>query len=193
MAGPRHGVYDFSWSGGTFQVEIRADGAFWCRKFAVDSTWELKDDGRTVYIDWRKYGKYDLVINDDGSLAGSVQGKPDDWRKAAFVRAFSPAELLLSGSSWMLSYEGGKPFGVEFHADGHFHSPNYPGHFLWTLDENKVAVNWGKYGSYDFDLDVEGRAMSGHVRGNPDSWRKLEYVEALPAYIKKEHSCGHAH
>ena len=139
MAGPRHGVYDFSWSGGTFQVEIRADGAFWCRKFAVDSTWELKDDGRTVYIDWRKYGKYELVINDDGTLAGSVQGKPDDWRKAVFVRAFTPAEVpcsqpspspaahhsvhqphaltlaqvLLSGSSWMLSYEGGKPFGVE--------------------------------------------------------------------------------
>ena len=115
---------------------------------------------------------------------------------------------------------------AQFHADGHFHSPNYPGHFLWTLDENKVSVNWGKYGSYgdrakarmlpraprrardlltaarrfralfsraDFDLDVESRAMSGHVRGNPDSWRKLEYVEALPAYIKKEHSCGHAH
>ena len=27
--------------------------------------------------------------------------------------------------------------------------------------------------------------MSGCLRGNPASWRKLKYIRALPAYIKK--------
>ena len=89
----RLGVYDLSWSGGTFTVEIRADGVFWCRKFPTHSTWKLMADGRTLLIDWQQWGTYELVVNADGTLTGSVQGKPDDWRKATFVRAFSSAEV----------------------------------------------------------------------------------------------------
>ena len=88
----RLGVYDLSWSGGTFTVEIRADGVFWCRKFPTHSTWKLMADGCTLLIDWQQWGAYELVVNADGTLMGSVQGKPDDWRKAIFVRALSSAE-----------------------------------------------------------------------------------------------------
>ena len=88
----RLGVYDLSWSGGTFSVEIRADGVFWCRKFPTHSTWKLMADGHTLLIDWQQWGTYELVVNADGTLTGSVQGKPDDWRKATFVRALSSAE-----------------------------------------------------------------------------------------------------
>ena len=89
----RLGVYDLSWSGGMFTVEIRAGGVFWCRKFPTNSTWKLMADGRTLLIDWQQWGTYELAVNADGTLTGSVQGKPDDWRRATFVRAFSSAEV----------------------------------------------------------------------------------------------------
>mmetsp|Transcript_23929 Transcript_23929/g.77241 ORF Transcript_23929/g.77241 Transcript_23929/m.77241 type:complete len:191 (+) Transcript_23929:51-623(+) len=185
------GVYNFQWSGGVFEVEFRKGGTFWCRKFANDAKWEQQD--AVVRVDWGKYGKYELAMQPDGSLSGGVLGKPEDWRKAVFVRAFTPTEELLSGSAWMLHYENGVPFRVEFHADGHFHSADYAGHHLWKLDGNKVAVDWGKYGQYDLEVDPNSRQAAGSLRGNPASWRKLQYVEPLPAYIFKANSCGHSH
>ena len=37
-----------------------------------------------------------------------------------------------------------------------------------------MAIEWGKYGSYDFTLDVEKKVMTGALRGNPASWRRRE-------------------
>eukprot|EP00965_Chrysotila_dentata_P211460 6186468-Pleurochrysis_carterae.AAC.3 len=73
----------------------------------------LRPTARRVLVDWGKYGKYELVAQEDGVLSGSVLGKPDDWRKAVFVREHSPAEQLVSASAWELSHGGGKPFRVE--------------------------------------------------------------------------------
>ena len=55
-----------------------------------------------------------------------------------------------------------------------------------------VFVEWGKYGQYEFVLDVAKREMNGHLRGNEKSWRRLEYTEPMAAYQKKHH-CGHDH
>ena len=101
-------------------------------------------------------------------------------------------EALLSGSAWQLHFEGGSPFRVEFHADGHFNAPAYPAHSWYKIDGDAVFVEWGKYGQYEFVLDVAKREMNGHLRGNEKSWRRLEYTEPMAAYQKKHH-CGHDH
>lgn len=133
------GMYNFQWAGGEFEVEFREKNIFWCKRFANEASWTEVQPG-VVGVNWGKYGNYQLTAQPDGSFAGGVlttdaSGAPvvntNDWRKATFVRAFTPAEELLSGSAWMLHYENGVPFRVEFHADGHFHSPAYPGHHLW--------------------------------------------------------------
>ena len=94
----------------------------------------------------------------------------------------------------MLHFENGVPFRVELRADGHFHCAAYPGHFSYKLNSeaNTVAIEWGKYGSYDFTIDVEKKVLTGSLRGNPASWRRLEYAEPLNAFIKHEH-CDHSH
>ncbi|EOD04073.1 hypothetical protein EMIHUDRAFT_439283 [Emiliania huxleyi CCMP1516] len=199
------GMYNFQWAGGEFEVEFREKNIFWCKRFANEASWTEVQPG-VVGVNWGKYGNYQLTAQPDGSFAGGVlttdaSGAPvvntNDWRKATFVRAFTPAEELLSGSAWMLHYENGVPFRVEFHADGHFHSPAYPGHHLWKLNGNQVAIEWGKYGSYDLTLEVAAdrrqSTASGSLRGHPASWRRLTYEEALPAYVFKENSCGHSH
>jgi hypothetical protein len=182
------GVYDLAWKGGEFSVQLRANGVFYCRKFPAESTWSFIDG--TLAIDWKKYGKYVLKPQADGSLKGSVLDKPEDWRTAKFVRARTAAEELVDASAWDISYAGGAPFRVEFHADGHFHSPDYPGHHLYTLDGNSLTINWGKFGTYDLTVDADARSASGHLRGNEASWRKLAYVEALPT-TKSAHNHSH--
>ena len=97
--------------GGAFQVQFRAGGIFYCKQFPCTASWQEADGD--VQIDWGKYGKYVLRPQPDGSLAGSVVGTPDDWRKASLVREFTPAEELLSASAWELHYENGPPFRVE--------------------------------------------------------------------------------
>ena len=46
-------------------------------------------------------------------------------------------------------------FRIELRADGHFHCPSYPGHFSYKLNSeaSTVAIEWGKYGSYDSTPD----------------------------------------
>mmetsp|Transcript_12539 Transcript_12539/g.21028 ORF Transcript_12539/g.21028 Transcript_12539/m.21028 type:complete len:396 (+) Transcript_12539:185-1372(+) len=84
------GVYEFSWSGGTFEVQFHADGVFWCPKYSAESTWTF--DGATVEIDWGKFGNYVLQPQGD-QLVGSVRGKSSSWRKASFKREFTPEEV----------------------------------------------------------------------------------------------------
>ena len=179
------GCYSFEWKGGTFDVEFRPDGVFWCKKFPAEASYAVEGD--TVKVDWGKFGKYELRADGGNpkSLVGAVAGSsnPDDWRKANFVRAFTPQEALLSGSAWQLHFEGGSPFRVEFHADGRFVCPSFPGQFTYTLRDDAVAVEWGKYGSYDFTLDVGAKVMAGCLRGNAAAWRRAEYVEPLPAFV----------
>eukprot|EP00966_Prymnesium_polylepis_P045847 1061182-Prymnesium_polylepis.1 len=174
------GVYDFTWIGGSFEVELRTDGVFFCKKFPADARWSFDDE--TLEIDWCQFGQYVLKAQGD-ELVGGAKGNEANWRTARFKRAFTPQEELLSASAWMLHHPTGPPFRVEFHADGRFVSPSFPGAFSYTLKDDAVAVEWGLYGSYVFKLDVASKEMAGACRGNAASWRRLEFVESLPAFM----------
>ena len=169
------GIYNFAWSGGTFEVQLRARNIFWCPQFPAAATWAFSAETQTLEIDWGKYGQYVLKVQ-GSELVGGVRGNESDWRKASFKRAFTPQEELVSGSAWMLHFENGVPFRIELRADGHFHCASYPGHFSYKLNSEAgtLAIEWGKYGSYDFTIDVEKKVLTGALRGNPASWRRCE-------------------
>lgn len=83
----------FEHAGGTFEVEFRADAFnhFVCDAFPAHSHWRVDDADSptpTVFIDWGKYGQYELAVAADGSrAAGSVKGQPDNWRKMRYLGA----------------------------------------------------------------------------------------------------------
>ena len=82
----------FEHAGGTFEVEFRADAFnhFVCGAYPAHAHWRLEDAGSptpTVYINWGKYGEYELTMAPDGeSMEGSAKGNPEQWRKAARLR-----------------------------------------------------------------------------------------------------------
>lgn len=84
--------------GGKFNVEFRADGYnhFVCNAFPAHSHWRLDNaDSATpsLYINWGKYGEYDLIIAADGeSMTGSAKGQPDNWRKMTRLRTLGNVE-----------------------------------------------------------------------------------------------------
>ena len=77
-----------------------------------------------VFVCPQGYGQYELTSEDGASWAGSTVGKPEDWRKATFLRPLSEVESLLmgqgAGSEWDFAYEGGS-FKVQFKGDGYNH------------------------------------------------------------------------
>ena len=135
-----------------------ARNIFWCPQFPADARWAFSAESQTLEIDWGKYGQYVLKVQ-GSELVGGVRGNESDWRKASFKRAFTPQEELISGSAWMLHFENGVPFRVELRADGHFHCAAYPGHFSYKLNSeaNTVAIEWGKYGQYELEVDLSGQ------------------------------------
>jgi hypothetical protein len=54
------GVYNWSYSGGSFQVELRPFGSFFCKSYPASATWALVD--KKVTVDWKKFGKYELEV-----------------------------------------------------------------------------------------------------------------------------------
>ncbi len=54
------GVYNWSYSGGSFQVELRPFGNFYCKSYPASATWALED--KKVTVDWKKFGKYELEV-----------------------------------------------------------------------------------------------------------------------------------
>eukprot|EP00292_Cryptomonas_paramecium_P022627 CAMPEP_0113680574 /NCGR_PEP_ID=MMETSP0038_2-20120614/11415_1 /TAXON_ID=2898 /ORGANISM="Cryptomonas paramecium" /LENGTH=197 /DNA_ID=CAMNT_0000599011 /DNA_START=6 /DNA_END=599 /DNA_ORIENTATION=- /assembly_acc=CAM_ASM_000170 len=176
------GVYNWRYAGGSFQVELRPFGSFYCKSYPATASWTLVD--KVVSVDWKKFGKYELEIKDPStkSLEGGLAGNPSNWRKAEFVRPFSEAELrLLSGGSvWNFEYDQGS-FEVQFHADGynHFVCNAYPSHSHWSMEGDKLTINWGSYGDYILTVDPNGTTMAGHKVGQPDNWRKATYLRPL--------------
>jgi hypothetical protein len=61
VASDLYGVYSWTYSGGSFPVELRAEGNFYCKSYPASAKWELQ--GNTLKIDWKKYGKYELQVN----------------------------------------------------------------------------------------------------------------------------------
>ena len=48
------GLYNFAWSGGTFEVQLRARGIFWCPQFPAAAQWAFSAETQTLEIDWGK-------------------------------------------------------------------------------------------------------------------------------------------
>lgn len=78
--------------------QFRADGFnhFICNDFPAHSHWRL-DNAESptpkLYINWGKYGEYELDIAADGkTMAGSAKGQPDNWRKATRLKALGDVE-----------------------------------------------------------------------------------------------------
>lgn len=144
------GIYNWIYPTGSFSVCLRPNGVFFCKSFNTPGRWEERDGG--VYVDWQKYGKVQFAITGPGQLEGSLIGFPDKWRKLSFLAPFSDAEMLLmgngGGSVWNLQWEGGN-FEVEFRVDGlnHFVCTSFPAHSHWSMDGDRIALDWGKFGT----------------------------------------------
>eukprot|EP00747_Dinoflagellata_sp_TGD_P163562 gnl/TRDRNA2_/TRDRNA2_182344_c0_seq1.p1 gnl/TRDRNA2_/TRDRNA2_182344_c0~~gnl/TRDRNA2_/TRDRNA2_182344_c0_seq1.p1 ORF type:complete len:229 (+),score=48.21 gnl/TRDRNA2_/TRDRNA2_182344_c0_seq1:71-688(+) len=196
------GWYSLKWAGGEFEVCFRPATHFFCPKFQAASRWSIEDD--TVKLDWGKFGKYEFKVADDLSMDGFCVGVEDPdkkWRKATRLRDLSAVEKALigdgAGTEWELSYDGGK-FPIQFKCDGynHFKCQDFPAHAHWKLsDGNKLFVDWGEYGKYNFEVDGEKKEMVGAPVGKEftgPEWRKCKFLHAL-ADQKVVEDCEHHH
>jgi len=171
---------------------LRSKGRFFAPKFQAKATWELKE-GKNLFIDWGKYGKYDLVIDPATKTgSGSAVGKPESWRKMALKRPFSKAELALFDSEWNFQHPSGS-FKVEFRADGfnHFVCSDFPAHSHWRVEDDlptpTVYINFGKYGEYLVKLSEDGTTFDGSAKGDPANWRKGTRIGASDTAAVHEH------
>jgi len=161
-------------------------------------------EGDIVKIDWKKFGKYDMKFDlATKGMEGHAVPKSDDeknWRKAAFVRPMSPEEALLlgdgAGTEWDFEWSGGS-FPVKFKADGfnHFQCDDFPAHAHWSVDGDKLRINWAEFGNYDMVLNAEAKSMTGcSVGGNPETdWRKAKLLRNLISSATMEEECKHHH
>ena len=84
-------------------VRLSFAAAVVCAGFPAQAFWRLQDadsDTPTVYIDWGKYGKYELKMSEDGEdMAGSAKGQPENWRRASRVRGLDELPNVLKKRS----------------------------------------------------------------------------------------------
>ena len=83
--------WKFEYAGGSFGIQFKADGYnhFNCPTYPAHSHYALDthESGKMIEIDWGQYGRYVLAINPETkTMEGSTKGKPEDWRKAVYVR-----------------------------------------------------------------------------------------------------------
>jgi hypothetical protein len=64
------GIYNWSYSGGSFQVELRPFGSFYCKSYPASATWAMVD--KKVTVDWKKFGKYELEVSSAYIIASSI-------------------------------------------------------------------------------------------------------------------------
>mmetsp|Transcript_52492 Transcript_52492/g.125430 ORF Transcript_52492/g.125430 Transcript_52492/m.125430 type:complete len:204 (-) Transcript_52492:96-707(-) len=196
------GWYDLEWSGGSFEVCFRPGCKFYCPRFQEASRWELTGD--VVKVDWGRYGKYELTFTAatksmDGYKVPKNEADEKNWRKAKFKRPLSAEEVALigdgAGTEWDFQWSGGS-FPVQFKADGynHFKCQDFPAHAHWSLDGDKLKINWAEYGNYELTIDGASKTMSGcAVGGNPETdWRKAKLEKNLTDIYSHE-ECEHHH
>ncbi len=148
----KFGVYEWSYSSGSFTVALRPNGTFYCQKYPAQANWQIV--GSKMYIDWNNYGQYEFVVTGDQNvIEGSVRGDSTKWRKLTFQRDFNEIESAILGAGfgtvWNFEWEKGS-FEIELRCDGfnHFVCNTYPAHSHWSLnDEQTLAINWGQYGT----------------------------------------------
>ena len=202
-----HGHYLWTYSAGSFSVDLRPSGVFYCPKFPAQATFGV-DASNTLQVDWKNFGKYTLASAEGGKWEGSKLGEPSNWRKMEFVSAFTAEEQLLQGlgggSRWDFQWEKGS-FEVELRCDGfnHFVCNQYPSHSHWTSElladgRCKVDINWGQYGEYELLVDAATQTMTGHKKGQPTNWRRAIFktalgADALASVPAHDHSHKHEH
>lgn len=174
------GLYGFQWERGVFDVQIRDKNVFFCPDFPGDCSWHL--DGDDLSLVWGEVGTFKFREEFLGFWEGHRDTDKFDWRKLFFKRSLTPAETLTSGSAWNVNFERGRPFRVELRADGSFYCKDYPGAFTWQIADGQVQIDWGVYGKYDLDIDATNKILKGDKRGRPGDWRRLEFIEHIPAY-----------
>ena len=47
------------------------------------------------------------------------------------------------------------------------------------MENNKVIIDWGKYGNYELEFDATNREMHGCKVGQPENWRKAVFLKPL--------------
>jgi hypothetical protein len=54
----------------------------------------MDEGGSKVFIDWGKYGKYELEVNTaDNTMNGCKLGEPSNWRRARYIRELGPEAI----------------------------------------------------------------------------------------------------
>jgi hypothetical protein len=195
------GHYNWIYPSGQFPVCLRSNGVFCCPSFPASSTWQQQGD--LIQINWGKYGVYNLKQTSISTLEGHSSTNPQDWRKMEKIKDLSDSEKVLlgngGGSVWNFEWEKGS-FEVEFLCDSinHFVCKQFPAHSHWSLNDNTVDIDWGKYGKYELVINPQTGTMSGFVKNNPSSWRKAQFLrplglEALASAPAHDHSHHHEH
>lgn len=196
----RAGVYNWSYSGGDFDVVFRPHGVFYCGKYPGKAKWEIVDT--KLMLNWGKFGSYEFqIIDHQDIIEGHAVGAPTNWRKIAYKRDFNPTERALLGDGygtvWNFEYAKGS-FEVEFHTDSynHFVCKQYPAHSHWlSTDDGLVQIFWGQYG--DYEMRLNGSMFEGCKSGQPTNWRKMHFVRSLTADCGDvpghDHSHDHKH
>jgi hypothetical protein len=199
------GWHNLYWSEGQLKVCFRPGGKFYCadEEFRTEATWSIFDG--EILIDWQKFGRYVLSIDEGKHMKGYALPKneedPKNWRKTLYFGALSPVEKLLfgdgEGTEW--NFKGPEcNFSVEFRCDGdnHFVCPTIPGDAHWSLDKKgkTVIIDWGKKGKYELDVDVKTKTLDGYqiIEGKEDpdedkDWRKADFIKNLSESKAIEH------
>ena len=189
------GYYTFFWRGGAFDVQLRTGGEFWCPQFPAQAMWSFSTSTATLEIAWGKYGEFVLRKQGD-ELVGGVRGDEEaQWRKMCFKSPFTPEELLLSGSAWMMHVGDEEPRRVEFRADGRCRCPSFPCAFSYQLKDGVVVLAGAMYGRCELTLDVSDKVMTARRSGGtsdaeatcgPCAADKFEYLGPLAAFVPPE-------
>mmetsp|Transcript_35135 Transcript_35135/g.93663 ORF Transcript_35135/g.93663 Transcript_35135/m.93663 type:complete len:204 (-) Transcript_35135:124-735(-) len=200
-AGDVVGWWSLIWKGGSFEVCFRPAGTFFCPKFQESAKWEERDG--VIFIDWKKFGQYELTLDSEtrtmaGNRIPKNEANENNWRKAEFLRPLSDLEAMLigdgAGTEWDFEWSGGS-FPVEFKADGynHFKCSTFPAHAHWSLNDDKIFINWAEYGKYELTADMAASTLSGcAVGGDPATdWRKAKLLRSLTSQATE--SCSEHH
>jgi hypothetical protein len=85
------GVWSWTYQGGEFEVNFVAGGEFVCPSYPAHAHWNMTSE-TTLFIDWGKFGKYEMKMASATEMSGSYQGHPESWRKGVFKRAHTQEE-----------------------------------------------------------------------------------------------------
>lgn len=103
---------------------------------------------------------------------------PEEAEAAAEPVRVSMAEVV----GWYDFQWAKGSFPVCFRPGGNFFCPKFQASSKWTLDGNKIHVNWDKYGRYELVFDPETKTFDGHgipKTNSEHNWRKGTFLREL--------------